>query len=410
MSDPIITRASIQLPDDFKFGQLRPKQNEPAAAKPAAPLGPLAAFVGAFAGNGFNTIFRPNNPNSPPLPIPFPDSDNVLELNLTAETLSFSKSLGNVPNRGTVPQNDIELNGVPYVQQINDITIHGESTPIHFEPGLWMDVPATQVPPFNQPSVTRMASIPHGTTINAQGIFKLGNPGKPTIDPVDITPIVIATGQPVPPGTFPSQDANNKNTPRIPQDLDPFISRGTITQAMLTNPNSLLVGHISKQNIVKNDVIFISTSPDKPPLPPPGNNLFGGGTANIAFLLGAPQTTPPPNPNPQNANAVLMTAVFWIETVEEEIEIGLPYHVGGPPILLRATPSIAGQRVARFSVEAPYDLEFGRKIKLQFTQIQYTQTVLLNFKGLSWPHVSVNTLVPADRIEIGPHSSVWGKK
>ena len=176
MSDPIITRASIQLPDDFKFGELRPNQKAPAASTPAAPLGPLAAFVGTFAGNGFNTIFRPNNPNSPPLPIPFPNSDNVLELNLTAETLAFSKSLGNVPNRGTVPQQDIELNGVPYVQQINDITIHGESTPIHFEPGLWMDVPATQVPPFNQPSVTRMASIPHGTTINAQGIFTIGQP------------------------------------------------------------------------------------------------------------------------------------------------------------------------------------------------------------------------------------------
>ena len=170
---------------------------------------------------------------------------------------------------------------------------------------------------------------------------------------------------------------------------------------MLKDPNSLLNDHIKKQNIVKFDVIFISTSPGKPPLPPPGNDLFGGGTANIAFLLGQANASAP------NANAVLMTAVFWIETVEEEIEIGLPYHVGGPPILLRGTPSIAGQRVARFSVEAPFDLETGRKIILPFTQIQYTQTVILNFKGLSWPHVSVNTLVPADRIEIGPHSSVW---
>ncbi|MGC1475714.1 MAG: hypothetical protein WA804_07715 [Terriglobales bacterium] len=133
-----------------------------------------------FAGNGFNTIFRPNNPNSPPLPIPFPNSDNVLELNLTAETLSFSKSLGDVPNRGTVPQNDIHLNGIPYVQQINDITIRGESTPIHFEPGLWMHVPTTQVPNA-QETVTRMASIPHGTTIDAQGLVTTSAAGPPTI-------------------------------------------------------------------------------------------------------------------------------------------------------------------------------------------------------------------------------------
>lgn len=402
MSDPIVTRASIQLPDDFRFGQLRPKQDQPAPPAPPAPLGPLASFVGTFAGNGFNTIFRPNNPNSPPLPIPFPNSDNVLELNLVAETLSFSKSLGNVPNRGTVPQNDITLNGVPYVQQINDITIHGESTPIHFEPGLWMDVPATQVPPFNQASVTRMASIPHGTTINAQGFFKLANPGKPNIAALDITPFKIGTNPPqkIP---FPSQTAANNNTPRIPQDLSPFITHGTITQAMLDDPNSLLNAHISKQNIVQFDVIFISTSPNVT-LQAPGNALFGGGTANIAFLLGQANASAP------NANAFLMTAVFWIETVEEELEVGLPYHVGGPPILLKATPSISGQRVAQFSVEAPFDLETGRKIKLPFTQIQYTQTVLLNFKGLSWPHVSVNTLVPADFIEIGSHSSVWAKK
>jgi len=28
----------------------------------------------------------------------------------------------------------------------------------------------------------------------------------------------------------------------------------------------------------------------------------------------------------------------------------------------------------------------------QFLQLQYTQTVLLNFAGLSWPHVSVARL------------------
>jgi hypothetical protein len=42
-------------------------------------------------------------------------------------------------------------------------------------------------------------------------------------------------------------------------------------------------------------------------------------------------------------------SVFWIETVEDP---------GRPP----------------------------------FHQLQYTQTVLLNFNGLSWPHVSVATL------------------
>jgi hypothetical protein len=53
-------------------------------------LGALAGFAGTFTGNGFNTIFRPQNSTTPtPLPVPVPSSDHVLELNLTSETLSF---------------------------------------------------------------------------------------------------------------------------------------------------------------------------------------------------------------------------------------------------------------------------------------------------------------------------------
>jgi hypothetical protein len=393
LSDPK-TRAAIQLPSDFVFGELRPDFTKPAPAAVAPPLGPLAAFVGDFAGNGFNTIFRPNNPNSPQLPIPFPNSDNVLELNLTAETLSFSNSLGDVPNRGTVPQQDIHLNGIPYVQQINDITIHGESTPIHFEPGLWMHVPQTSVPNIAA-TVTRMASIPHGTTIDAQGLVTNPTPGPPNIGSVNITPIVVTTGKPIVP-PFPSQTATNANTPRIPQDLAPFSTR--ITQPMLDDPNSLLRDYIKLQKILTTTTIFISTDPAAP--------LFGGGTDNIAFLLGQP-ASPPPNPN---ANAAQMTAVFWIELVEEVLHIPF-YSAGSPPLLLKAKASVPGQRVARFSATPPFDISFpGRDITVTFTQIQYSQNVALIFKGLSWPHVSVNTLVPADPIEIPPSSPVWTRK
>src|SRR6516162_2919492 len=80
--------------------------NLPAAAAVVplpANLGPLAAFTGTFTGQGFNTIFRP------------------------------------------------------------DVT-SGSATGIHFEPGLWLAVPATTNP--NEPfTVARMASIPHGTTL-----------------------------------------------------------------------------------------------------------------------------------------------------------------------------------------------------------------------------------------------------
>src|SRR5579863_6944407 len=129
------SRGSIKLPSDFRFGHVPPDHKVTAPPAPLPPLGPLAAFVGDWVGNGFNTIFRPNNSVTPtPLPNPLPPGDNILELNLTSEELAFSKSLGAVPNRGTTPQGDIFLNGVPYLQTINDITIHGEKAGIHFEP------------------------------------------------------------------------------------------------------------------------------------------------------------------------------------------------------------------------------------------------------------------------------------
>ena len=343
-----------------------------------------------MGGNGFNTIFRPDNTATPTaLPTPVPSSDNVLELNLTSESLSFSPSLGAVPNRGTTPQGDVFLNGVPYLQTINDITIHGQKTGIHVEPGLWMIVPPTTVPTEGV-TLVRMASIPHGTTIEAQGT-SVSISGPPTIAPVNITPFVTGSN-PQKFVTFPSQTATNQGTPRIPQDLTSFISAGTITQAMLDDPNTLLRNHISKQKITETIAIVISTAPPPPP------DLFGGGTDNIAFLLGQANAAKP------NAQALQMTAVFWIETVEEVILVP-PFRPGQPPYGIKGKPSVPGQSVPTFSVRPPYELEMPREITVKFTQIQYTQLVLLNFAGLTWPHVSVNTLVPADDIEVPP--SVW---
>ena len=69
-----------------------------AAAAAAVPsLGPLKAFAGTFRGKGFNTIFRPESTPTPTkLPVQVTD-DNLLELNLTEETLSFSPSWAACP-------------------------------------------------------------------------------------------------------------------------------------------------------------------------------------------------------------------------------------------------------------------------------------------------------------------------
>jgi hypothetical protein len=184
--------AHIALPARFHFDPVDPIHLVDVAPVPPPDLGPLAAFVGAWKGNGFNTIFRPDSTQTPtPLPTPA-GGDNVLELNLTAESLSFSPSLGSVPNRGMV-QGDVFLNGVPYLQAISDVTT-AQPVGIHVEPGIWIAVPSTSDPAEPTQTFARMASIPHGTTINAQGTAST-TPGAPTIPPVDITPFFSSSGQ-----------------------------------------------------------------------------------------------------------------------------------------------------------------------------------------------------------------------
>jgi hypothetical protein len=372
-----------------------------------ANLGPLAAFVGTFSGQGFNTIFRPDSTRTP-TPMPGPvnttdPADNVLELNLTTETLSFSNNLGSVPNRGENNQADVFLNAVPYLQSINDVT-SGSATGIHFEPGLWLAVPATTNP--NEPiTVARMASIPHGTTIIAQGVSLPAIAGKPTISPVDVTPFI--GGNPNNKIPFQNQTATNKTTRRIPQDLTALIAPGRISQSILTDPNTALRNQITHQTITQTVVIEISTKPGSPlpggPLPTgsnPSAPKFGGGTSNIAFLLG--QANPPADGPTSNANAVQMDAVFWIETVVYDVHVP-PMPAGTPPIVLDPVQKGSVPVVPSFVAAIPFvpGKGFaGGTVKVATTQIQYSQKVLLDFNGLSWPHVSVASLVPAAAVHL----------
>jgi hypothetical protein len=378
MSDISFEPALLQ-PSGFRFGEVSSLTALRDTVSSVPSLGPLAAFTGAFRGSGFNTIFRPDLGSPTPLPVPV-DSDNLLELNLTQETLSFSPSLGSVPNRGEVMP-DIFLNGVPYLQVISDVTVPSQPVGIHFEPGLWMAVPAT-TDPKEEPTVVRMASIPHGTTIQAQGTSSTVD-GRPDIAATDIIPFTI--GHPDSKVPFPSQTAANKGTARIPQDLTSFIEAGTITQAMLTDPNTLLRNHIASQTITSTTVIAITTEAALP--------LFGGGTDNTAFLLGDPSASAP------NADAVKMHAEFWIETVEFTIEVPV-FEPGQPPLTIPAQTGAAGQPVPDFLVNPPVAITAPRSITVKAPQIQYSQRVVLNFNGLSWPHVSVATLVPASPVPV----------
>ena len=113
----------------------------------------------------------------------------------------------------------------------------------------------------------------------------------------------------------------------------PFRTSGAgltgITQHMVNNPNSVLRAAPSPQ-ITTTTTLHVSSR---------DASLPGGGTANIAFLHGG--TDGP------NAVAARVTATFWLETLQADTEP---------------------------------------------RRLQYSQLVLLNFNGLSWPHITVATL------------------
>jgi len=120
-----------------------------------------------------------------------------------------------------------------------------------------------------------------------------------------------------------------------------------IPQEAIMNPNLILSNAIKGQNIIKTVVILLDANPIDGVSNVPASPAVGGIT-NIPFVN-------------VNANATTISAIFWIETVQ------------------KADGST-------------------------FLQLQYTQTVILDFPvfgappenpvtPLKWPHISVATLV-----------------
>ncbi|HZI75519.1 MAG TPA: heme-binding protein, partial [Gemmatimonadales bacterium] len=328
---------ALFLPSDFEFGEVPSTEGSTQAPPPspqAPSLGPLAAFTGTWHGHGFNQIFRPDSGSPTKLPIPV-RSDNLLELNLVSQTLSFTRPIGTVPNRGeTTP--DIFLNGVGYLLTVTDITHPAKPIGIHFEPGVWMNVPATTDPPEGN-TLVRMASIPHGTTLNAQGTFRTFS-GPPSIPPVSITPDI---------GRFPSQTASDSRTARIPQDLAPFIKKGSITQAILDDPNTVLRDATAKQTILSTTALGVASNASSP--------LFGGGIDDIAFLDGDPNVTEP------NAQIPKMASFFWIETVQHALTVPA-WSPGQSPLAIRGEATHGPAPV--FLVTPPSAVTTPRQLKV----------------------------------------------
>jgi hypothetical protein len=353
-------------------------------------LGLLAELAGNWHGTGFNLVARPD----------FQDQTNVfLELNLTSETTKFDPISSSIPNRG-FEQTDIELFGLTYLQKISDATTGGA---LHIEPGIWIMQPATSDPPLSPPVggqlVSRMANIPHGNSLLAQGIARPFN-GPPTLSPganplsggspafslfpsfnstaIDLQP-VLAAGKPLGAPVFAAGTSEQQSKPgggfteytlsipfgptntRTPFGNVPPVISPAITQTLLNDPVTLLQQTIQEQvaqgysfsgvalNIATALEIDFFTAPVINGSPFPGTtpvNLpqAGGGAENLLFLQ-------------PNAETTLVYATFWLEKLT---------HPQQPTIM----------------------------------QLQYAQMVMLNFPALkipgkppfAWPHVSVATL------------------
>jgi hypothetical protein len=306
------------------------------AALVADPLGPLADLPGpgntpgTWIGHGFNAIWRP---------FQVPAHDRFLELNLTDEKLVFTRINGPIPNRG-LAMPDINMFGVTYMQQINEANDPAKG--LHIEPGIWANVPQTS-DPTEPPTVVRMASIPHGTVINAQGIWQVIAGGPQHIPDNNILPFFF--GQP--PRTNAEFDQVALQFPELDLSIPtqfrqiPSGVAQPALQAMVRNPNSVLQHALQTSlqgtNMKTRTFLNISTT----------NSIIkgGGGTANTAFLASSH------NPPQGNARAAHVEATFWIETIA---------GTGGNPDIL---------------------------------QLQYTQLVMLDFFGIHWPHITVGTLV-----------------
>jgi hypothetical protein len=334
----------VPIQTNFRFNQIRDQANlQRMALSTQDLLGPLRSFIGTnhtrtWSGSGFNMIWRPHNKQAPNT------QDFFLEINVTKETLSFTDITGpqGIANRGLL-QPDIALGGLGYQQEVSDVTLVPAKA-LHFEPGVWACVPTTTDPAEPQ-TVVRMGSIPHGTTINAEGTGFDSQTGKPAFSATSIKPFAIGSADDGVTGIVNFPEATDPLSVNLTSrtSLDDLVG---VTDAHFQNPTLILSDIADSQQILKTKVFVVTTdvaTPGTAQAPFLGSPKEGGGTDNIAFLVGSVGGKP-------NARASRMTAIFWVETIK------------------------------------------GADGKV-FEQLQYIQRVLLDFNGLSWPHVSLATMV-----------------
>ena len=154
------TTPSNQTDPDFAFAGSAHTAAAQAQPQPPDPLGPLAQLEGAWAGSGFNTIWRPHPQPSKPSGS-FPRAEPHDE-----DTRLHQDQLQLFPNRGLLMP---DIGMVWHHLHPADRSRPSSGAGLHIEPGIWANVPGGRRIRASRPTVVRMASIPHGTAILAQG-------------------------------------------------------------------------------------------------------------------------------------------------------------------------------------------------------------------------------------------------
>jgi hypothetical protein len=380
-------------------------------------LGPLALLAGHWVGTGFNTIWRPDNTGDPNFEV-----RRFLQLNRTSETLAFDVISSPIPNRGVANQPDISIYGLNYLQKVKDNDTDIPDFPnagedLHIEPGLFLNVPASGgvvnsidppvLVPITPASIVRLATIPHGVSVLMQGdastaVLTLGAPTIPPVYPIaeiaqiyttfpDYTPAqgtafstqyesfpAAQLGLGIQPSNVPAQalalgtvvHTVPENTlandtpypnPQMAQSNGPFPVEW---QDYVNDPNVVLRRANHHKTILGFIPITLAT-------PSPS------AVSQIPFLgIADPALEPTPTDAPagqSNAFVHSATSTFWIEWVKADEHHHGPHQHYHSEILKGLNP---------FPGESTY------------LQLQYTQTVILNFNEVLWPHVSVATLRP----------------
>jgi hypothetical protein len=292
-------------------------------------LGPISDLTGTWVGKGFNLVSVPTKDGSGPLPF-------RLLVNSTEETLVVAPIGGPIPNRGSKDDDTFFL-GLHYLQRVSD----GETNAgLHVETGLWLNLPEAN----GQPVLSRLASVPHGDSVMSLGTAETTTTEVPSI------PAVVSA-----PFTIDSKGIRVNDT--NPDYNAPF------SQAKAKPPAGIRPEAVDNPNVILNDVLLSDASAGRtfvktvklsvrapaivdaggapttvPVILVPGQPpLQSGGVQNIPFV-------------DRNAPVTELSATFWIQTVLN-------------------------------------------KDGTQFLRLQYSQTVFLQFAGLTWPHISVATLV-----------------